>query len=147
MIAAKAVCLGEALGDEFKVYGRQIVDNARTLAGSLLAHGISLVSGGTDTHIVLLNLASRGLTGQAVQDVLAEANITSNSNPVPFDSARPSEWVGLRLGVSAATTRGFKQKEFKVLGETIASLINHCGRADVNIIGKEKWTPYFGQLP
>ncbi|MEE8365583.1 MAG: serine hydroxymethyltransferase [Gammaproteobacteria bacterium] len=138
VIAAKAVCLGEALSDEFKVYGRQIVDNARTLADSLLAHEISLVSGGTDTHIVLLNLGSRGLTGQTVQDVLAEANITSNKNPVPFDSAQPSEWVGLRLGVSAATTRGLKQKEFKVLGDTIAALINHCNRADETIIRKAR---------
>jgi len=134
VIAAKAVCLGEALSDDFKAYGQQIVDNARTLADTLLGHGINLVSGGTDTHIVLLNLVSKGLSGQLVQDALAEANITSNKNPVPFDSGRPSEWVGLRLGVSAATTRGLKQKEFGILGDTIASLIKHCSHADESII-------------
>jgi len=74
------------------------------------------------------------LSGQLVQDALAEANITSNKNPVPFDSGRPSEWVGLRLGVSAATTRGLKQKEFGILGDTIASLIKHCSHADESII-------------
>ncbi len=124
IIAAKAVCLGEALGDDFKGYGRQVIDNAKTLARVLLEHGIKLVSGGTDTHMVLLDFSSRNLTGQQVQDTLAKANITSNKNPIPFDSNKPSEWSGLRLGVSAATTRGLGSEEFNILGAIITRLID-----------------------
>jgi len=124
IIAAKAVCLGEALGDDFKGYGRRVIDNAKTLARVLLEHGIKLVSGGTDTHMVLLDFSSRNLTGQQVQDTLAKANITSNKNPIPFDSNKPSEWSGLRLGVSAATTRGLGSEEFNILGAIITRLID-----------------------
>jgi len=127
IIAAKAVCLGEALGDDFKLYGKQVIENAKTLGAVLLAGEIKLISGGTDTHMVLLDLSSRKLTGQQVQDILAQANITSNKNPIPFDSVKPSEWSGLRLGVSAATTRGLGSEEFKTLGEIIAKLITSCG--------------------
>jgi len=126
IIAAKAVCLGEALGDEFKRYGKQVIDNAKTLAQVLSENGIELVSGGTDTHIVLLNFSSRNITGQQAQDALARANITSNKNPIPFDSNKPSEWSGLRLGVSAATTRGLGSDEFKTLGTLITRLIDNC---------------------
>ncbi len=126
IIAAKAVCLGEALSDEFKNYGNQVVDNARTLGRTLTENGIDLISGGTDTHMLLLDLASRGLTGQQVQDRLARINLTSNKNPVPFDTAKPSQWVGLRLGVAAATTRGLQRGDFKSLGEIIARTIEHC---------------------
>jgi glycine hydroxymethyltransferase len=124
IIAAKAVCLGEALGDDFKGYGRQVIDNAKTLARVLSEYGIKLVSGGTDTHMVLLDFSSRNLTGQQVQDTLAKANITSNKNPIPFDSNKPSEWSGLRLGVSAATTRGLGSEEFNILGAIITRLID-----------------------
>jgi glycine hydroxymethyltransferase len=126
IIAAKAVCLGEAMSDEFKHYGKQVVDNARRLGQTLTEHGINLVSGGTDTHMLLLDFAARGLTGQQVQDRLARINLTSNKNPVPFDSAKPSQWVGLRLGVAAATTRGLQCDDFKLLGEIIARTIEHC---------------------
>jgi glycine hydroxymethyltransferase len=126
IIAAKAVCLGEALGAEFKDYGKQVVANAKTLAGELSDRGIKLVSGGTDTHMLLLDFSSRGLNGQQVQDILARANITSNKNPIPFDSLKPSEWAGLRLGVGAATTRGLQTEEFKILGNIIAQLIDNC---------------------
>jgi len=126
IIAAKAVCLGEALGAEFKDYGKQVVANAKTLAGELSDRGIKLVSGGTDTHMLLLDFSSRELSGQQVQDILARANITSNKNPIPFDSLKPSEWAGLRLGVGAATTRGLQTEEFKILGNIIAQLIDNC---------------------
>ena len=126
IIAAKAVCLGEALSEEFKHYGKQVVDNACTLGQTLTKHGIKLVSGGTDTHMLLLDFATRGLTGQQVQDRLDRINLTSNKNPVPFDSAKPSQWVGLRLGVAAATTRGLQRDDFKLLGEIIARTIEHC---------------------
>jgi glycine hydroxymethyltransferase len=126
IIAAKAVCLGEALSDEFKQYGKRVVDNARMLGQTLTEHGIKLVSGGTDTHMLLLDFSSRGLSGQQVQDHLARINLTSNKNPVPFDSVNPSQWVGLRLGVAAATTRGLQSDDFKLLGEIIARTIEHC---------------------
>ncbi len=130
VIAAKAVCLGEALRDEFKVYGSRVVQNANALAQTLGSRGIAIVSGGTDTHLVLLDFRERGLTGQAVQDILSAANITSNKNPVPFDSPRPSEWGGLRLGVAAATTRGLDIAEFKMLGNAIADLVDACSEPD-----------------
>ena len=93
------------------------------MATTLADRGIRIVSGGTDTHLVLLDLSPQGLTGQAVERVLEEANITSNKNPIPYDSPKPSEWVGLRLGSSAATTRGLKEPQFSELGEMIADLI------------------------
>ena len=123
IIAAKAVCLGEASSSAFKGYGKQVIDNARVLGKTLSGHGIKLVSGGTDTHMVLLDFSTRGLSGQTVQDRLARVNLTSNKNPVPFDSTRPSEWVGLRLGVAAATTRGLQQQDFETLGDIIARTI------------------------
>jgi glycine hydroxymethyltransferase len=126
IIAAKAVCLGEALSDDFKLYGRQVVENAKTLGQELSARKIKLISDGTDTHMVLLDFSASNLSGQQVQDALSEANITSNKNPIPFDSAKPSEWSGLRLGVAAATTRGLGSEDFKILGEIIADLINNC---------------------
>ena len=132
IIAAKAVCLGEALSDEFKQYGKQVVDNARMLGQVLTEHDIKLVSGGTDTHMLLLDFSSRGLSGQQVQDRLARINLTSNKNPVPFDSTNPSQWVGLRLGVAAATTRGLQRDDFKLLGEIIARTIEHCEDDAVN---------------
>jgi glycine hydroxymethyltransferase len=130
VIAAKAVCLGEALQDNFKTYGRQVVDNARRLAQVLSDRGIKLVSGGTDTHIVLLDFSSMALTGQQVQNSLARVNLTSNKNPIPFDSRKPSEWAGLRLGVAAATTRGLGAGEFDLLGEIIARAIARCDQDD-----------------
>lgn len=123
VIAAKAVCLGEALGDAFKSYGAQVIANARTLAGTLSSRGVRIVSGGTDTHLVLLDLSSKGLTGKQAETILEQANITTNKNAIPNDSPRPPEWVGLRLGTGAATTRGMKQAEFEALAQMIADLI------------------------
>ncbi len=124
VLAAKAVCLGEALRPEFKAYGARVVANASALAETLAGRGIDLVSGGTDTHMVLLDLSSNGILGQQAEDALAAAGITSNSNPVPFGPARPSQWTGLRLGVAAATTRGFETADFVTLGECIADLVD-----------------------
>ncbi len=128
IIAAKAVCLGEALSPEFRQYGANILSNARTLANTLLNANVDIVSGGTDTHMVLLDLSNKNLKGQLLQDALAEVNITSNKNPVPFDSVKPSEWAGLRLGVSAATTRGLGKDEFEVLGQIIAEVVQCNGQ-------------------
>jgi len=130
VIAAKAVCLGEALNDEFKTYANQVLENARTLARVLSDSGFKLVGGGTDSHMVLLDFSARGLSGQQAQDMLARANITSNKNPIPFDSNKPSEWAGLRLGVAAATTRGLGKKDFEELGNIIATLFDNCEQQD-----------------
>jgi len=122
VIAGKAVSLGEALTDEFKVYAANVKSNAQLLAATLLKRGVSIVSGGTDTHLVLVDVSSKGLTGQQAQDVLSSVNITTNKNPIPFDSPRPSEWKGIRLGSSAGTTRGFGAHEFEAIGNMIADL-------------------------
>ena len=125
VIAAKAVCLGEALQPEFKRYGARVKANAIKLADTLHKQNIKVISGGTDTHLVLLDLSDQNITGQQAQDLLSSVNITSNKNPVPFDSPRPSEWTGLRLGTSAATPRGFEEHEFELVGNIIADLFNH----------------------
>ena len=136
VLAAKAICLGEALRDDFKVYAHQVKANARTLAATLMDRGIRIVSGGTDTHIVLIDLSSKGLIGKQAEDLLARANITANKNPIPNDSPRPPEWVGMRLGVSAATTRGMKEDELRTLGTIIADLIEAeaTGNADAVVL-------------
>ena len=126
VIAAKAICLGEALQQRFRDYGRNIKANAATLAQRLQENNINIVSGGTDTHIVLLDLQNQGVGGKQAEDILLKSNMTSNKNPVPFDSPNPSQWVGLRLGVASATTRGLGTQEFEVLGDTISALIQGC---------------------
>jgi len=129
VLAAKAVCLGEALRPEFRAYARQVTATAATLARVLAAQGIGIVSGGTDTHLVLLDLSGLGLTGQQAEDMLDAVNITTNKNPIPFDATNPSQWVGLRLGTAAATTRGFGQSEFEHLGQIIATVLKSGGDA------------------
>ena len=131
IIAAKAVCLGEALSNTFQDYAKQVIENARVLSQTLSGHGIKLVSGGTDTHMVLLDFSTHNISGQEVQDRLAQVNLTSNKNPVPFDSTRPSEWAGLRLGVAAATTRGLQRKDFKALGDIIARTIEQGSESQI----------------
>jgi glycine hydroxymethyltransferase len=123
VLAAKAVCLGEALQPEFRRYGAQVVANARALGRVLQQRGIKLVGGGTDSHMLLLDLSPQGILGRDAEQALAAANITSNKNPIPFDKARPADWSGLRLGVAAATTRGFDEAAMTQLGECIADLI------------------------
>ena len=123
VVAAKAVCLGEALRPEFKDYAWRVVENARRLAGAIADRGVRIVGGGTDTHMVLLDLSSIGILGQQAETALARAGITSNKNPIPFDARSPSKWTGLRLGVSTVTTRGFGVAEMEVLGACIADLL------------------------
>ena len=123
VLAAKAVCLGEALQPDFKVYGKQVVSNARVLAEILIEQGIKVVGGGTDTHMVLLDLSPLNLFGRDAEAALAMANITSNKNPIPFDVQNPVDWSGLRLGVAAATTRGLDSEAMRELASCIADLI------------------------
>ncbi len=123
VIAAKAVCFGEALKPAFKTYAAQVLANARILAETLINRGIGIVSGGTDTHVVLLDLSRHGVSGRAAEQILEASNITSNKSPIPFDTPKSAEWAGLRLGSGAATTQGFGQEEFSEVGNIIADLI------------------------
>ena len=120
VIAAKAVCFGEALKPEFKDYQLQIVKNAKILADELLRYGFNLVSGGTDNHLILIDLRNKGITGKELEEKLDEVGITVNKNAVPFDTEKPSITSGIRIGTPAVTTRGFREEEMK----SIAKLIN-----------------------
>ena len=125
VIAGKAAGFGEALKDEFKVYSQNVVKNAKILSNTLIERGINIVSGGTDNHIVLVDLRNKGITGNNCEQALERAGITCNKNGVPFDETPPSITSGIRLGSSAATTRGLTENEFKVLGNLISDVI--CG--------------------
>ena len=120
VIAAKAVCLKEALQPEFQEYGRQVVKNAAALADALVAEGFDLVSGGTDNHLMLVNLLRKGVTGKATEKLLDSVHITCNKNAIPNDPASPFVTSGIRLGTPAVTTRGMTQEDMKVIAHAIA---------------------------
>ncbi len=124
VIAAKAVCFAEALTPEFKEYGHAIVRNAKVLAETLKEGGFDIVSGGTDSHIVLLDLRPKKLTGNIVEKVLEEAGMTCNKNAVPFDPEKPMVTSGVRLGTPAATTRGFGEAEWRQVGQMINTVLD-----------------------
>jgi glycine hydroxymethyltransferase len=124
VIAAKAVAFGEALRPDFKAYARNVVDNARTLAETLRGAGFDIVSGGTDNHLMLVDLRSRGLKGNVSEKALARAGITCNKNGIPFDPEKPFVTSGIRLGTPACTTRGFGANEFRLVGDLIAEVLN-----------------------
>ena len=123
IIAAKAVSFKEALSDEFKTYQQQVVSNAQALARSLTDSGVKLVSGGTDNHLMLVDLTNDGITGKELEKLLDEVHITANKNGIPFDKASPFITSGLRLGTPSVTTRGMKEPEMKIIGEVIADVI------------------------
>ena len=124
VIAAKAVAFGEALKPEFKVYSQSVVDNARALAAVLVDGGLDIVSGGTDTHLMLVDLRPKGLTGKLAEASLEAAGMTCNKNGVPFDPEKPTVTSGVRLGSPAATTRGFGIAEFRQIGEMICEVLD-----------------------
>lgn len=124
IIAGKAVAFGEALRPEFKDYARQVIANAKALADMLIHRDIDLVSGGTASHLLLIDLRRKGLTGVAVCDALAQAHLICNKNSVPHDTQKPSVTSGLRVGTPAGTTRGFKEAEFLTIGSLIADVID-----------------------
>jgi glycine hydroxymethyltransferase len=123
VIAAKAVALGEALKPEFRTYARAVVDNAKVLAQTLQSRGLDIVSGGTDTHLMLVDLRPKKATGRAVEKALDRARITCNKNAIPFDTEKPAITSGIRLGSPAATTRGFGQAEFREIGSLIVEIV------------------------
>lgn len=125
IIAAKAVAFKEALSPEFKEYQKQVVKNAKALADTLLEEGVNLVSGGTDNHLMLLNLVGTGVTGKQLEKWLDEAHITVNKNAVPNDPEKPFVTSGVRIGTPAVTTRGMKEDDMKVVGRCIADIIRN----------------------
>jgi glycine hydroxymethyltransferase len=134
VIAAKAVALKEALDPAFKIYQQQIVKNAQALAISLSSNGYRLTSGGTDNHLMLVDLRKSELTGKAAQEALDRAHITVNRNAVPFDTRSPFITSGIRIGTPAVTSRGMKEEEMSVIGDLIARALDHVG--DENVLSE-----------
>ena len=130
VIAAKAVALGEALQPEFKEYAAQVIKNAKVLADKLTADGFRIVSGGTDNHLMLVDLTSKNITGKIAQNVLDEVNITANKNTIPFEPLSPFVTSGLRLGSPALTTRGFKEDDMAEVADIIALVLNDTENED-----------------
>ena len=125
VIAAKAVAFREAMTEEFKEYARQVILNAKTMAEELMKEGFKIVTGGTDSHIVLVDLRNFGLTGKKVEEALGRANITVNKNAVPFDPQKPWITSGIRIGTSALTTRGMKEDEMRRIARMIAKVVKN----------------------
>ena len=139
VIAAKAVAFGEALRPEFKVYAQTVVENAKVLAETLVKGGLAITTGGTDNHLMLVDLRPKGLTGKDSEHSLEEAGITCNKNGIPFDPEKPAITSGIRLGSPAATSRGFGPKEFRQVGEMIVRVLDGlaANRADNSAVEKQ----------
>ena len=154
VIAAKAVAFGEALKPEFKLYAKNVVDNARALSEELKSHGLDIVSGGTDNHLMLVDLRPKNATGKRAEAALGRANITCNKNGIPFDPEKPFVTSGVRLGTPAGTTRGFGVTEFKEIGSLIAEVLDGLkvansdeGNAAVEQAVKEKVVALTDRFP
>src|SRR3989440_854598 len=134
IVAAKAVCFLEAMRPDFKSYARQIVDNAKALAETLQAEGFRLISGGTDTHLMLIDVFSRGMLGSEAEKALAEAGITVNKKAIPFDTNPPMKPGAIRIGTPALTTRGMKEAEMRQVGRWTSEVLHQ--RTDSSVLGK-----------
>ena len=134
IIAAKAVCFHEAMQPEFRDYARQVVANAKVLADKLSAEGYRIISGGTDTHLMLVDVFSTGMLGSEAEKALGEAGITVNKNAIPFDTNPPMKPSGIRIGTPALTTRGMKEAEMKQVGQWISEALHH--RSEAAVLGK-----------
>jgi glycine hydroxymethyltransferase len=154
VIAAKAVAFGEALKPSFRTYAANVVANAKALASSLQETGLDIVSGGTDNHLMLVDLRPKNATGKRAEAALGRANITCNKNGIPFDPEKPFVTSGVRLGTPAGTTRGFGQAEFREIGKLIAEVLDGLkvansdeGNAAVEAAVKAKVTALTGRFP
>ncbi len=153
VIAAKAVAFGEALRPSFRTYARNVVENAKALAETLRTHALDIVSGGTDTHLMLLDLHKKRLTGKLAEAALGRARITCNKNGIPFDPQKPTVTSGIRLGTPAGTTRGFGIAEFRQIGEMIAEVLDALSQkgveedADTEAKVREKASRLVGRFP
>jgi glycine hydroxymethyltransferase len=134
IIAAKAVCFREALQPDFRDYARQVVANAKVLAETLAGEGFRIISGGTDTHLMLVDVFSKGMLGSDAEKALGEAGITVNKNAIPFDTNPPMKPSGIRIGTPALTTRGMKEREMRQVGQWIAQALNN--RTDSSALGR-----------
>jgi glycine hydroxymethyltransferase len=131
VIAAKAVCFKEAASEDFRTYVRQIVKNAKTLAKKLASRKFRIVSGGTDTHLMLVDVFSKGINGKQAEEALDRAGITVNKNAIPFDQNPPLTPSGIRIGTPALTTRGMKEPEMEAVGDWIAEVLDNINEASV----------------
>ena len=138
VVAAKALCFKEALDPEFKIYIKQVMDNAKTMAETIMSNGIDIVSNGTENHIILVDLRSKGITGKDLERVLGSVNITVNKNSVPNDPASPFVTSGIRIGTPAATTRGFKEEEIIQVANWISDIINNFDNVELQKTIKEE---------
>ena len=134
IMAAKAICFREAMEADFKDYARQVVANAKVLADTLAAEGFRIISGGTDTHVMLVDVFAKGMLGSEAEKALGEAAITVNKNAIPFDQNPPLKPSGIRIGSPALTTRGMKEPEMRRVGQWIAEALEH--RSDASVLGK-----------
>jgi glycine hydroxymethyltransferase len=134
VVAAKAVCFREALQPEFRDYANQVVSNARTLAKKMMDEGFRVISGGTDTHLFLMDVFAKGMLGSEAENALGQAGITVNKNAIPFDANPPLKPSGIRIGTPALTTRGMKEKEMVQVGSFIADALNHY--KDATVLGR-----------
>ncbi|NUB44248.1 serine hydroxymethyltransferase [Fertoebacter nigrum] len=153
VIAAKAVAFGEALRPEFKAYAAQVVSNAQALADQLMKGGLDIVTGGTDTHVMLVDLRPKGVKGNATEKALGRAHITCNKNGIPFDPEKPTVTSGVRLGTPAGTTRGFTEAEFRLIGDWIVEVVDGLaangedGNAEVEAAVKAKVAGLCAKFP
>ena len=153
VIAAKAVALKEALTDDFKAYQRQIIINAKTLAETLAKKGFRLISGGTETHLMLIDLSTKGLTGKEAEESLDRCGITVNKNTIPFDTQSPFVTSGIRIGTPSLTTRGMKENEMETIGELISVVLGGgigddtiCRRVKEEVSGLCRRFPLYPEL-
>ncbi len=147
VIAAKAIAFGEALTDEFKIYQQQVVKNAQALASALVSKGYGIISGGTDNHLMLIDLRSKNVSGKQAENALVKADITCNKNMVPFDDKSPFVTSGIRLGTPAATTRGMKEKDMQQIAEWIERIILDVENETVISKVKNEVNEYMKQFP
>lgn len=147
VIAAKAVAFGEALTDEFKAYQKQVKQNAQALAKAMVAKGYGVISGGTDNHLMLIDLRSKGVTGKQAENALVKADITCNKNMVPFDDKSPFITSGIRLGTPAMTTRGMKEKDMDQISSWIDRIVMAIENEDVISKVKGEVNEYMKQFP
>ena len=137
VIAAKAVCFKEALSQDFVTYQQNIVKNAKALASSLLDHGFRLVSGGTDNHLMLVDVKAKGMTGKVAEELLEAVNITVNKNTIPFDTEKPLVTSGIRLGTPAITSRGMQEQDMYQIGQAISLALNYPNDEEKRLEARE----------
>ena len=147
VIAAKAVCFLEAATPEFKAYSKQVIANAQTLSGGLQQQGFRIVSGGTDSHLLLVDVFAKGVRGKEAELALDEAYITVNKNAIPFDANPPLNPSGIRLGSPAVTTRGFREGEMRAVASMIAEVLNNIQSAEKLAAVRRRVTDLAEQFP